>query len=441
MISDDTSSGMPLSQQCGSAVIPFNRLEIENWDLFAALAWPFWPDSLSALRASLQALTGRRHIFLAPSGRCAIAQILSLLPQREVVMPAWICHEVKTAAEIAGKHIIYVDLAPNSINAGAAEYAAAAQPGRILIATHLFGVPTDIEAICELARERRCVTIEDAVPALGGRKNGRLLGTFADFGVFGFEWSKRYPAFHGGVIVVNNENVLDPVTLGAIRIGETRRVMPVRELLRALAHNLATPSWIYRNLTVRLLPLRHGRSGLSSGSGYSSDPARSHSNKTHALQTSSYNREIHYYQAELLIRMLARIDDIRKQVGDLVRTYLESFRNTPIATFVPAECDRGGLLRFPIAFPGKSRTEILQIARKRGIYLKTHWPKPLPAESEHAKFPNATWVSQNLVLLPLYRGLSTRSAELLARSIVEIEKTLPAQPAFSAPTLALPSLG
>jgi dTDP-4-amino-4,6-dideoxygalactose transaminase len=356
-------------------------------------------------------------------------------------MPAWICHEVKTAAEIAGKHIIYVDLAPNSINAGAAEYAAAAKPGRILLAAHLFGVPTDIEAICELARERRCVTIEDAVPALGGRQNGHLLGTFADFGIFGFEWSKRYPAFHGGVIVVNNENILEPATLGATRIGETRRVIPMRELLRALVHNLATPSWIYRNLTVRLLPLRQVGSRLSSDSDDNSGHAKSHSQRNVALQTSSYNREIHYYQAELLIRMLARIDEIRQQVGDLVTTYLEHFRNSPIATFVPAGCDHGGFLRFPIAFPGKSRAEILQVAKNRGIYLKTHWPKPLPNESEHAKFPNATWVSQNLVLLPLYRRLSTRSAEFLARSIVEIEKTLPAQRAFSAPTLALPSLG
>jgi dTDP-4-amino-4,6-dideoxygalactose transaminase len=354
-------------------------------------------------------------------------------------MPAWICHEVKTAAEVAGKNIIYVDLAKNSVNAGVAEYSAAAKPGRILLAAHLLGVPTDIEAICELARERNCVTIEDAVPALGGRQNGRTLGTIGDFGIFGFEWSKRYPAFHGGVIVVNNENILDLLTLGTARVVKTKGLMPIRGPLRALAHNLATQSWIYRNLTVRVLPMQLLRSRVSSGSRHRPNLAISHDHKTRATQTPFYTREIHSYQAELLIRMLARITKVRQQVEDLVTTYLESFRNTPIATFVPGGCDRAALLRFPIAFPGKSRTEILNVARKRGIYLKTHWPKPLPEESEYAKFPNATWMSQNLVMLPLYRRLSKTSAELLARNIIEIEKTVSTQPPFSTHTLGVPS--
>src|ERR1017187_2112998 len=91
-------------------VIPFNRLETRNWDLVAALAWGQYRDPLVALRDALQSLTGRQLIVFAPSGRCAIAQVLSLLPQREIVMPAFTCWAVKTAAKIAGKHIVYVDI-------------------------------------------------------------------------------------------------------------------------------------------------------------------------------------------------------------------------------------------------------------------------------------------------------------------------------------------
>ena len=172
----DTSAGslqFQSSRPSGHSIVPFNVLETRNRDLFAALSWMFHSDPLGALREALREFTGQRHIYFAPSGECAIAQILSLLPQKEVVIPAWICHQVKEAAEIAGKRVIYVDLAKNSINATSAEYDEAARPGRILLAAHLFGVPTDIESICKLAMSRDCVTIEDAVPAIGGVLDAR----------------------------------------------------------------------------------------------------------------------------------------------------------------------------------------------------------------------------------------------------------------------------
>src|SRR6202140_4938793 len=108
-------------------VVPRTRLEARNWELLAGLCWFCRPDPLSALRKALQDLMGRQHIFFVPSGQCAIAQVLSLLPQREVVMPACTCDVVKTAAEVAGKRIVYVDLARNSVNATSSEFAEASK--------------------------------------------------------------------------------------------------------------------------------------------------------------------------------------------------------------------------------------------------------------------------------------------------------------------------
>jgi dTDP-4-amino-4,6-dideoxygalactose transaminase len=338
------------------------------------------------------------------------------------------CHEVRKAAEIAGKRIIYVDLAKNNINATSAEYAEAAQPGRILLVPHLYGIPTDIEAICELARRRDCVTIEDAVPAVGGRLNGRLLGTFADFGVFSFEESKRLPAFRGGVIVVNNDSIIDPVELAARRVVETERVIPLRDLVQALVHNLVTTPWVYRWFARPLLPLRELGPELLRKQ--RRKPSAVHTN-THsagpmATRNPSYTREVHPYQAELVLRMLGRMDEIRRQIAHLAAIYREAFSNTAIATFVPPGCDNGGLMRFPIAFPGKDRAEVLRLARKRGLYLKVIWKRPLPEPSEHVRFPNAVWAAGNMVLLPLYTALSPRSAELLAQNVIEIERNAPA---------------
>jgi dTDP-4-amino-4,6-dideoxygalactose transaminase len=388
----------------------------------------FHSDPLSALRDALRDFTGQQHIFFAPSGECAIAQILSLLPQREVVIPAWICHQVKEAAEIAGKRVIYVDLAKNSINATSAEYDEAARPGRILLAAHLFGVPTDIEAICKLARSRDCVTIEDAVPAIGGMLHGRPLGTFADFGVFSFQQSKRISAFRSGVIVVNNDKILDLAKLDSARVTPTVRAMPVAGLAMALAQNFATSPWIYRWLTLPMLPLRGALPALFRKM-RPAQPATSHSSNEQmtAPRNQYYTREIHPYQAELVLRMLRRMPSIREHVVALANIYMEVFRNTPIETFLPPGSDAGGLMRFPIAFSGKNREELLRLSLKRGLYMKVLWPRPLPEESEYSRFPNAVWAARNLVLLPLYTALSAKAAELLALNVVDVERSMPEQ--------------
>ena len=305
------------------ACVPSHRLETRTWDLFAALAWAERPDPLSRLRDALQAQTSRQRILFAPSGRCAIARILSLLPQQEVVMPAFLCHEVRKAAEIAGKRIIYVDTAKNGINATSAEFAEAAKPGRVLLAVHALGIPTDIESICELARRRDCVVIEDAAAAFGGRRNGRVLGTFGNIGIFSFERSKRFAAFRGAAIVINDDRILDLEKLQVCTETGLERSMPIGELIQALAQNLATSRWIYRRFTLPVLPLRDlllhllrrfhkGRVTVNAN------------NQAEVPPNAFYNQQFHPYQAELVLRLVKRMDQIREQIACLAEIYLKA---------------------------------------------------------------------------------------------------------------------
>jgi dTDP-4-amino-4,6-dideoxygalactose transaminase len=373
---------------------------------------------------------GREHILFAPSGQCAIAQIISMLPQKEVVMPAYMCYQVRHAIAAVGKKIIYVDVARNGVNATAAQFEEAARPGRILLAAHLFGVPTDIEAICDLARKRDCVTIEDAVPAFSGVHNGRLLGTIADFGVFSFHHSKRMSAFSGAVIVVNNSQILNPLMLDASRISKTKRQFPLADFGMGIAQNMGTLPWVYRNITLPMLPLRHVVPEMlqklrrkTDARNESTSPARQPS----VPHNRFFTREVHPYQAELLSRMIRRMDGIRDHISRLVHVYRAAFQNTSIVPVVSADCDTGAMMRFPVVFPGKNRDEVLRLAHQCGLYLKSGWRGTLSEESEDSRFPNAVWTSRNVTLLPLYTGLALKSAESLARSLVQIVRQLETQ--------------
>lgn len=421
------SSGSTMPLACPSdAIVPFNVLETRNRDLLAALRFLFESDSLPRLRKALQEWSQQKHIFFAPSGECAIAKVLSLLPQREVVMPGWICQQVKTAVRVAGKRIIFVDLAKNGMNATSAQYQEAAQPGRILLIAHLFGVPTDIQAICDLARRKDCLTIEDAVPAIGGRENGRLLGTFADFGVFSFEQSKRIPAFRGGFIAANSPSLIDLTKLERHRVVETTESVPYVELAKAFLQNFATTPFIYRQITQRLLPLRSKRRPDSQD--VSTPGALPHAtNKEEqerqqkALGSPFYRKDIHPYQAELALRMIQRMDRIGEKISSLAEVYTEHFEGSGIKTFLPPGCEKSGLMRFPVAFPGRSRSRILQLAEARGVQLKVLWSE----EEDCEGLPNCIWAARNLILLPLYTSLSLKAASGIAKTLLEIEKKVP----------------
>lgn len=395
-----------------TSITPLNRLETGNRDLLLALYTSRKGKPLEVLREALRLITGRKHVFLAPSGRGAIAHILSVLPHQEVVMPAYTCPVVKTAAEIAGKHIIYVDCSARSLNATSAEFEPEARPGRILLPTHLFGLPTDIDNICALAKERGCVTIEDAAAAFPSRHGSRLLGTVADFGVLSFERSKRLPAFRGGAIVVNNECVVGSEVFESWAAVLMKNKFPIRELLKSLVYNCATQPSVYGRFTVHSL-LRHHRfrSGIEEVQ-----------TSVKAQNTSPYKIAFHPYQADLVLRALKRQDAVGQHIEQLVSVYKRTFALSPVQMFIPDADGGRGLLRFPIVIPGIERGEILRRALRSGLYLETNYERYLVSESERAKFPNACWAADNVVLLPLYRKLSLEAAKSIAKRVVRISE-------------------
>jgi dTDP-4-amino-4,6-dideoxygalactose transaminase len=399
------------------SVIAPNRLETGSWDYLAALFESVKADPLEGLRGQLRKMTGRRHIFFAPSGRSAIAQVLSLLPGKEVVLPALTCPVVKSAVELADKSASYVDIDRNVLNATSLNFAPAMKPGRILIPTHLFGIATDIDRIQELANNTGCITVEDAAASFPAYLHGRMLGTYGDIGIISFENSKRIPSFRGAAIIVNNENVIDVRKLAEHRLVATTQGLPIRELLSSTIYNAGTTPWIYGRITLPRKLRFYMRQSW----------AEPRAKRNDATPDQFYSREFHPYQAALVSRVLRRGDVIRRHMAKLAAIYQDTFRNTTIETFVSSSCDTSGLLKFPIAFPHGERREILRLALRKGLVLDTNCERPLPAASELVSFPNARWAAENLLLLPMYRELSDKAAVQIASEVIEVQQLISKQ--------------
>src|SRR5262245_15734689 len=142
------------------------------------------------LSARLGELLDNSKVVLTASGRGALYVLLSCLPQRRVLVPAYTCNAVVEAARLAGKEILFGESEENGFNMAADALEDVLDRETILIATHQFGIPCDIERMVEAARGRGAFVIEDAAASFGTRLRGRLTGTFGDAAFFSFDSTK-----------------------------------------------------------------------------------------------------------------------------------------------------------------------------------------------------------------------------------------------------------
>ncbi|MDH7571414.1 MAG: DegT/DnrJ/EryC1/StrS family aminotransferase, partial [Armatimonadota bacterium] len=76
---------------------------------------------------------------------------------------------------------------------------------RAIVCTHLWGLPCEMDAVMEVARQHNLVVVEDCAHALFARYRGRYTGTLGHIGVFSFQQSKHLATGDGGMIVTNDD--------------------------------------------------------------------------------------------------------------------------------------------------------------------------------------------------------------------------------------------
>lgn len=87
---------------------------------------------------------------------------------------------------------------------------------KVILVVHVFGNMADMEKIMDIAEKYKLKVLEDATEALGtyyidGRYNGKFAGTIGEMGVYSFNANKIITTGGGGMVVSNNQELLDKV--------------------------------------------------------------------------------------------------------------------------------------------------------------------------------------------------------------------------------------
>lgn len=110
---------------------------------------------------------------------------------------------------LAGFVPVPADSAPGSFNIGAEEIRARITPRtRAVIVTHIAGIPADMDAIMEVAREHDLRVIEDCAQAHGALYHGTKVGNFGHVGCFSTMYGKHHvTGGQGGLTFTRSEEL------------------------------------------------------------------------------------------------------------------------------------------------------------------------------------------------------------------------------------------
>lgn len=148
------------------------------------------------------------HAIACASGTAALhlgVTALGASPGDEILVPAFTWVATANCVEYAGATPVFVDIDLDTFNIDWGHAAAAVGSRTVgMIPVHLFGLPTDCDAMGALAQRHDLWVLEDAACGFGASWRGQPVGTFGEAGCFSFHPRKAITTGEGGMLVTRD---------------------------------------------------------------------------------------------------------------------------------------------------------------------------------------------------------------------------------------------
>jgi dTDP-4-amino-4,6-dideoxygalactose transaminase len=163
------------------------------------------------LEAKLTEYLGVPYVHYVTNGTIAIQIALHALEiQGEVITTPF--SYVATTNSILWEHSrpVFVDIDPQTfcINPKKIE-AAITERTQAILAVHVYGYPSDVEAIAAIAKKHNLKVIYDAAHAFGCKLNGSSILNCGDLSTLSFHATKLFHTVEGGAIVAHTPQMAD----------------------------------------------------------------------------------------------------------------------------------------------------------------------------------------------------------------------------------------
>ncbi|MAM90702.1 MAG: erythromycin biosynthesis sensory transduction protein eryC1 [Opitutaceae bacterium] len=144
-----------------------------------------------------------------------IACALELGPEDEVIVPAFTFIASAWLPEYVGAKLVFADIDPETYTIDPKSIESnATEKTKAIVATHLFGLPADMDSIQRIADQLGAKVVEDAAQAHMAKYKGRPVGEIGDAGAFSFYPTKNLGGLgEGGCVSSKNSALLEKVAI------------------------------------------------------------------------------------------------------------------------------------------------------------------------------------------------------------------------------------
>jgi len=376
-------------------------------------------DILAALRpgagrsefeSAVAARVGARYAIAFAYGHAGlIASFRALgLTDVDVILPAYTCIVMADAVVASGNRPVFVDTDPAGYNMSVYEMKAALTPQtRAIVATHMYGYPTDVDAIRDAAGDERVLIVEDRALGLLTFTPGTV-GLRGDIGLFSFGPDKHLFTVEGGIIATNSVEFYD-------------KIRAYRD--REMAH-LPTTLWLRRWARLLLSYLPSGRSispyRLRKKARSTVPLSRGFNNVQSTPTLVAHDHATAYadFQARIGLSQLRKLDAILDRRRRLAGLYDHELRDIP--GLIPAPIIPGATYsHYTIRIRRRDEIGFRQHMRARGVQVGQMYDRVLPFRERfrpYAKdrYPNTEQITREVVNLPTHPRLKMSEAKYVA---------------------------
>jgi Predicted pyridoxal phosphate-dependent enzyme apparently involved in regulation of cell wall biogenesis len=320
-------------------------------------------------------------------------EVLGIGPGDEVITtPLTFCATANVIVH-RGARPIFVDVDRETGNIDPQQVARAiTHKTKAILPVHLYGRPCEMDELMAIGREHGLYVIEDATHASEAWYRGRKIGTIGDITVYSFYATKNLVTGEGGMLVTNNQLVADEVR--------------VKHL-----HGMSRDAW-----------KRYSDEGF----------------QPYDVVAAGYKYNMMDIQAALGIHQLARLEDNLKIRERHWQTYDEAFEGmegitTPQRVFSQSRFGKTRHARhlYTILLDFEqlkmSRQEFMNSLKRENIGTGIHFTA-LHLHSfyqdefgyKRGDFPNAEFISDKTVSLPLSSGLSQKDINDVINAVQKV---------------------
>jgi dTDP-4-amino-4,6-dideoxygalactose transaminase len=365
------------------------------------------------------------------------------LGDAEVVLPAYTCSVVADAVVASGNRPVFADIKLADYNMSLDALRAALTPHTgAIIATHMYGYPTDVDAIREAAGGDGTLIIEDRalgwlaphlspssqvegvglaphlspssqVEGVGPASTPGRVGLRGDVGLFSLGTAKHLFTVQGGVVATNSAELYE-------------RLRQYRD--REMAH---LPAALWAKRWVRLLfnyvPFaRSGLQGLRTSLRRATTPNldAEDSHSASSLVARDYATRMADFQARVGLCQLRKLDRILARRQELAVFYDRALRDIPGLTPAPM-LPGANYSHYTMRVAGRDAIGFRHQMWMRGVEVGQVYDHVLPFRERfrpyaRGSYPNTERATREVVNLPIHPRVKISEAQYIAQSVRHI---------------------